>query len=102
MLDSARFRHFLAEAMDSLAILLGHVAAPTADRLAGIAQRSLSALGEHVLTRELEAALDGLAAALATRGFDDGAAAVAAATRALAESHGTLNSRSTRVPGTTG
>ena len=92
----------LAEAMDSLAILLGHVAAPTAERLADIAHRSLSALGEHVLTRELEASLHDLAAALSARGFDEGAAAVASATRALAGSLGTLNARSTRVPGTTG
>jgi len=84
--------------VSTLAILLEHVCAPAADRLADIARRALSSLGEHVLTRELESALRHLEAALRRRGYTDGADAVAAATQDLARSLGTLNSRSTRVP----
>jgi len=90
--------HTLAEAVSTLAILLEHVCAPLADRLADIARRALSSLGEHVLTRELESALRQLEASLRRRGDTGGADAVAAATQDLARSLGTLNSRSTRVP----
>ena len=91
----------LAEAITTLAILLRHVGQPTAERLADIANRALSSLGEHVLTRQLDAALADLAKALDARGFTTVARAVSAATADLAASLGTLNSRSTRVPGTT-
>lgn len=91
----------LAEAITTLAILLRHVGQPTAERLADIANRALSSLGEHVLTRQLDAALTDLAKALDARGFTTVARAVSAATADLDASLGTLNSRSTRVPGTT-
>lgn len=90
----------LTEAITTLAILLRHVGQPTAERLADIAHRALSSLGEHVLTRELEAALADLAKALKERGFVSAAGAVSDATAELAASLGKLNSRSTRVPGT--
>lgn len=91
----------LAEALGTLAILLRHVAAPTAERLADVARRALSSLGEHVLTRQLEAALADLVQALDERGFVAVSGAVSAASAELATSLGKLNSRSTRVPGTT-
>ncbi|KTS31027.1 hypothetical protein NS228_10490 [Methylobacterium indicum] len=91
----------LTEAVATLAILLRHVEAPTAGRLADVAHRALSSLGEHVLTRQLEAALHDLASALEERGFGSVAEEVARASAALAGSLGKLNSRSTRVPGTT-
>ncbi|MCJ2093708.1 DUF2254 domain-containing protein [Methylobacterium sp. J-072] len=91
----------LTEAIQTLAILLRHVEQPTADRLADIANRTLSSLGEHVLTRQLEAALEDLAKALNERGFVAVAQAVSEASANLAASLGKLNSRSTRVPGTT-
>lgn len=91
----------LTEAVTTLAILLRHVEQPTAERLADIANRALSSLGEHVLTRQLEAALADLANALGERGFVTVAAAVSEASAELAASLGKLNSRSTRVPGTT-
>ena len=88
----------LAEAVTTLAILLRHVGQPTAERLADIANRTLSSLGEYVLTRQLEAALHDLAKALGARGFDTVAGAVSDASTELAASLGKLNSRSTRVP----
>jgi uncharacterized membrane protein len=91
----------LTEAVKTLAILLRHVGQPTADRLADVANRTLSSLGEHVLTRQLEAALEDLAKALTERGFVVVARAVSEASAELAASLGKLNSRSTRVPGTT-
>ncbi|WP_171070421.1 DUF2254 family protein [Methylobacterium terricola] len=91
----------LTEAIATLAILLRHVETPTAERLADVARRALSSLGEHVLTRQLEASLADLAEALTERGFVATAEAVSAATADLAASLGKLNSRSTRVPGPT-
>lgn len=91
----------LAEAVTTIAILLRHVSQPTAERLADVAHRALSSLGEHVLTRQLEEALADLAEALYERGFSAISAAVSDATTALGASLGRLNSRSTRVPGTT-
>ncbi len=91
----------LAEAVTTLAILLRHVGQPTAERLADVANRALSSLGEHVLTRQLEAALADLSEALLTRGFTSVAESVSTSTADLATSLGKLNSRSTRVPGTT-
>lgn len=91
----------LAEAVTSIAILLRHVSQPTAERLADVARRALSSLGEHVLTRQLEDALDDLSKALDERGFTAVSGNVSEATAALAASLGQLNSRSTRVPGTT-
>lgn len=91
----------LTEAVGTLAILLRHVERPTAERLADVAHRALSSLGEHVLTRQLEVALHDLAAALGERGFVTVATAVSEASAGLAASLGKLNSRSTRVPGTT-
>lgn len=91
----------LSEAVTTLAILLRHVGQPTAERLADLAHRALSSLGEHVLTRQLEAALTDLSEALHERGFIAVSGAVSDSTAALAASLGQLNSRSTRVPGTT-
>jgi hypothetical protein len=67
-------------------------------RAEDLIRRSLSALGEHVLTAELDAALEALADALAAAGRVGTADAVRTARNQLAESIGKLNSRSTRVP----
>ncbi|WP_162241587.1 DUF2254 family protein [Methylobacterium sp. Leaf117] len=91
----------LSEAVTTLAILLRHVSQPTAERLAEVSRRALSSLGEHVLTRQLEAALADLSDALRGRNFNIVSGAVSDSTAALAASLGHLNSRSTRVPGTT-
>jgi len=91
----------LSEAVTTIAILLCHVDQLTAERLAEVARRALSSLGEHVLTRQLEAALADLSEALNVREFNIVSSAVSDSTAALAASLGQLNSRSTRVPRTT-
>jgi hypothetical protein len=60
--------------------------------------RILAALGDLVLTRDLELALVRLGEVLRRAGRDDVAEAVDAARLALARSIGQLQSRSTRVP----
>jgi hypothetical protein len=60
--------------------------------------RSLSGLGDQILTRDLDDALAALAESLDTSGALDTAQAVRVARNALAKSIGRLNSRSTRVP----
>lgn len=89
----------LAEIMRTIATLLPTLPPALADRAVDLVLRSLSALGEHVLTRELECALDTLARALATAGRDAASEAVTRATRALGQSLGVIGSRSTRAPG---
>jgi uncharacterized membrane protein len=60
--------------------------------------RILTGMGDHMLTLRLETELAALASTLRRGGAQDTAAAVDAAWRALGQSLGTLNSRSTRVP----
>ena len=60
--------------------------------------RSLSALGDHVMSAELDAALTGMAGTLERSGRYSSAAAIQTAQSTLAKSIGTLNSRATRVP----
>lgn len=91
----------LTEAITTLAILRRHVGQPMAERLADIANRALSSLGKHVLTRQLEVALLDLSRALEERCFASVSDAVSNSTAELAASLGKLNARSTRVPGTT-
>lgn len=66
-------------------------------RAEDLIRRSLSALGEHVLTAELSAALSDLARALAATGRGDAATEVRTAQAALGASIGRLGSRATRA-----
>jgi uncharacterized membrane protein len=59
--------------------------------------RSLSGLGEHILTNELEASLSAVVAALNAAGRSQGAGAIETARRQLEWSIGRLNSRATRT-----
>lgn len=59
--------------------------------------RSLSGLGDHILTSDLEAALSALVAELNSAGRTQCGEQVMAAQRRLERSIGELNSRSTRV-----
>lgn len=76
------------------------------DRLTAIQQRRaedlilriISALGDHVLTAELNATISQLISTLEAAGRTDTALAVETAREKLAQSVGKLNSRSTRVP----
>jgi uncharacterized membrane protein len=88
----------LAEIMRTLAFLLGALPQTCAGQLEDVVLRSVSALGEHVLTRELEASLQQLEAALRGCGRAAAAAKIAHAVGELRQTFGRLNSRSTRVP----
>ncbi len=88
----------LADAIQSVAILLRTTHGHRGERLADIARRSLSSLGEHVLTCRLELALTDLAVALDNAGFEATGDAVRVALSELVTTIGVLNSRSTRVP----
>lgn len=59
--------------------------------------RSLSGLGDHILTSELAAALSAVTAALEAADFRESAHAIAVAENQLGLNVGRLNSRSTRV-----
>lgn len=89
----------LAEALRTVAALLPRVPEGWALRLVDVVRRALSSLGEHVLTRELEQAIDALAEALDERQHPEVARDLRVATARLASTLGALNSRSTRVPG---
>lgn len=88
----------LAEILRTQAALLPRLPPPLQARMEDTVLRSLSALGEHVLTGELDAALRTLADALASTGLVSTATAVRKAADAHRESIARLNSRSTRVP----
>lgn len=59
--------------------------------------RSLSGLGDHILTSDLDASLSALAAALKSAGRSESAARITTAVQQLGSSNGRLNSRSTRA-----
>ncbi len=88
----------LAEIMRTLAMLLPKLPPEGVDQVADVVLRSLSALGEHVLSRDLERSLQIASQAMAAAGRDPVAEAVTRATDTLRGSIGVLNSRSTRVP----
>ena len=87
----------LADLMRTLANLLPDLSPELKDRVDDMVLRSLSSLGEHVLTRELEEALDGLLDALTDAGRSGAAEMLAKAKGKLSQSVGALNSRSTRA-----
>jgi hypothetical protein len=87
-----------AEVVRALAVTFDRLPVEQQTRVEDLILRILSALGEHVLTAELNTALSALAGALTTSARFETAAAVRAAQEALELSVGKLNSRSTRVP----
>jgi hypothetical protein len=89
----------LAEALRTAAALLAAAPEPWIGRLADVVRRALASLGEHVLTRDLEEALEAVALALSDRHLSEPEHAVRVATKRFASTLGELNSRSTRVPG---
>ena len=87
----------LAEILRSFALLFDRLPPTLQARAEDIILRSLSAMGEHVLTNELESALSGLADTLDAAQRPDTAAAVRAAQSQLAASLGKLGNRATRI-----
>lgn len=88
-----------AEIVRAFALTFSRLPAEQQGRVENLILRTLPALGDHVLTAELDDALIALAEALERARRDDSAAAVRTARAALATTIGKLNSRSTRVPG---
>ena len=85
----------LAAVYRALALAVGCVPKPLKDEVLGIVGRSLAALGDHVLTADLDEAIGELERALAANGLDP--TRLTSARTELANSNGRLNSRATRV-----
>jgi len=87
-----------AEFVRTFAMMFHRLPAEHQSRAEDLIRRSLPALGDHVLTAELDAALHELVAALNAASRTAAAAEVEAARRSLAATIGKLRSRSTRAP----
>jgi len=83
----------------SLALLFERVSPQLQRRAEDLIRRSLSALGDHVLTAELDSALAALSATLDRAGRQETAREVRVARDRLAASIGRLGSRATRAQG---
>lgn len=86
--------HVLAETYQALAIAADRLPADRRDELQGVVGRSISALGEHVLTAELDESIATLAEAMDRRGYD--ASGLREARDKFAASWNELHSRATR------
>lgn len=86
-----------AEIWRTLATLLDDVPAERLPALTDTARRLLSSLGDHVLTRDLEEALNRCRLSLDGRGQPEAAEEIRSAVAALAASIGVLNARGTRA-----
>jgi hypothetical protein len=88
-----------AELVRTLALVFGRLPPGQQPRAEDLIRRSLSALGEHVLTAELEAAITGLIDTLDGAGRPETARLVHDARDQLRRSIGRLGSRATRAVG---
>jgi uncharacterized membrane protein len=88
----------LAEIARTFDLMFNRLPAQWQPKAEDLIRRSLSALGEHVLTSELDDALSGLVRALTAAGRVETAAEILLAQKTLASSIGKLGSRATRVP----
>jgi uncharacterized membrane protein len=95
--ESMQHQAFL-EVIRTFATMYDRLPAAERWRVDDVVLRILSALGDLVLTRDLERALADLAVTLRDAGRSVTAGAVDGARAALSRSMGRLNSRSTRVP----
>jgi uncharacterized membrane protein len=95
--ESMQHQNFI-EVVNTLTVMLDRLPEEWQLRTEDIVLRILSALGDHVLTAELEKALSALADKLHLNGKLETALAVQKAKLQLSISVGKLNSRSTRVP----
>lgn len=87
----------VAEVYRTFAILFHRLPPPLRRQVDDLLLRSLSGLGDHILTSELETSLMALTVALNSDGRSQCAGAIEAAQRQLELSIGRLNSRSTRT-----
>lgn len=88
-----------AEILRALAVTFERLPLRERLRVEDLVLRSLSGLGDHVLTTDLDESLSALLAALERTGSSEAVTAVRRAQTDLAASIGTLNTRTTRVPG---
>jgi len=95
--ESMQHQNF-AEVARTFALMFDRLPEDQQRRAEDLILRILSALGEHVLTAELNTALSALIGTLTASARFETAAVVRAAQEALELSVGKLNSRSTRVP----
>ena len=86
-----------AEILRSFALLFDRLPSESQARVEDMILRSLSGMGDHVLTAELESAITAMIAALRRAGRERTAEAVRAAVDKLAASIGRLGARSTRA-----
>jgi uncharacterized membrane protein len=87
----------MAELVRTFGLMFERLPADHQPRAEDVIRRSLSALGEHVLTAELNAALSALIQSLEAADRHQTAAQVRAAQHALSASVGQLGSRATRM-----
>lgn len=87
----------LAEILRTFAMMFRHLPPDLQDRAEDMLLRSLSALGDHVLTSELDEMLSQMVAALTAAGRTSSASAIRDAQQRLGMSIGRLNSRATRA-----
>lgn len=89
-----------AAVLDTFALTFSRLPLAMQDDAEDAIRGTLAGMGDHVLTNQLDDALSGLIETLESEERYSTAAAVRSARNTLAESNGTLNSRSTRVPAT--
>lgn len=87
----------ISEFFRTFALMFERLLVDQRSRVEDLIRRSLSALGEHVLTAELDAVLSELTCVLEAAGRSDTAAEVRAAQAVLGASVGKLRSRATRA-----
>lgn len=95
--ESMQHQNFI-EVITTVSVMFDRLPKKWQERAEDMLLRILSALGDHVLTAELEKALSVLIIKLNGTGRVDTADAVQKALKQLAQSVGKLNSRATRVP----
>lgn len=90
-------RQTYAEVLRTLSGIFPDLPPSLQERAADVVLRSLSALGEHVLVRDIDEALSSIAAVLSRSGRTKSADAIRSAHAELAFGIGRLNARSVRV-----
>ena len=94
--ESLQHQNF-AEVLNTLRVLYPRLPSELQARVDDLLRRAVSAMGDHVLTRDLEQAVEGLAGVLREAGSGEAARMLEGAGKELRASVGALGSRSTRV-----
>jgi uncharacterized membrane protein len=94
--ESLQHQNF-AEVLNTLRAIYPRLPSELQERVDDLLQRVVSAMGDHVLTRDLEQAINGLSEVLRVARHDEAAGMLEEAGEALGASVGELGSRATRV-----